>query len=62
MEATHAHPTCTQCGENPGDYVALNDFRSMMKLVRLQTTIPISGECAAGKGPSVTWGSTRMKC
>jgi hypothetical protein len=40
---THAHPTCTQCGDRPADYVSLADFHGMMRLTRLQTTIPITG-------------------
>jgi hypothetical protein len=40
---SHAHPTCRTCGEHPDDYVSLADFRKMMRLTRLQTTIPITG-------------------
>ena len=41
--ATHTHPACPTCRQNPDEYISLNDFRKMMRLTRLQTTIPITG-------------------
>lgn len=54
---THAHPGCPSCGESPGEYVSLNDFNRMMSIVRLQVSVPISGEWERDKQVESSSGS-----
>lgn len=39
---SHSHPSCPSCGEVPGEYVSLAEYRRTMSIVRLQVSVPIS--------------------